>query len=105
MPQVLQEATTLVEELQAELNARTVLLEDVQRQLAESTQQAADLETLSSVDDETTRILNRYFDKALKDRLGGIEHTSRIREWLIGIPVALMVGITAILVAHYLLGF
>ena len=61
--------------------------------------------TYISVDDETTRILNRYFDKALKDRLGGIEHTSRIREWLIGIPVALMVGITAILVAHYLLGF
>jgi hypothetical protein len=102
---VLQEATTLVEELQAELTARTALLEDVRRQAVETSQRIADMQQLSHVDDETTRILNKYFDEALKHRLDDLEHGSRRREWLIGLPIALTVGIIAILFAHYILGF
>jgi hypothetical protein len=103
--QVLQEATTLVEELQAELTARTALLEDVRRQVAETTERAADMARLSAVDEETTRVLNKYFDEALKHRLGELEHSARGREWLIGTVVAVAIGILAILFSHFVLGF
>lgn len=102
---VLQQASTLVAELQAELTARTALLEDVKRQVAETTQRASDMEKLTSVDDDTTRILNKYFDEALKHRLENLEHGARGREWLIGTVIALVVGIGAILFSHYVLGF
>jgi hypothetical protein len=103
--QVLQEAITLVTELQDELNARTALLDDVKRQVAETTERAADIEKLSHVDEETTLILNKYFDEALKGRLETLERSARGREWLIGTVVALIVGVGAILVSHYGLGF
>jgi hypothetical protein len=103
--EVLREATTLVEELQAELTARTALLEDVRRQVAETTERATDMQQLAKVDDETTRILNRYFDEALKRRLESLEHSARGREWLIGTVVAVPVGILVILLAHFAFGF
>lgn len=103
--QVLQEATTLVEELQAELTARTALLEDIQRQVAQGTERAADMAKLSAVDEETTRVLNKYFDEALKHRLADLEHSARGREWLIGTVVAVAVSVIAILFAHFVLGF
>ena len=102
---VLQEATTLVEELQAELTARTALLEDVKRQVAETNQRAAEMKKLSHVDEETTRILNKYFDEALKSRLETLEYGARRREWLLGTVGALAFGIIAILFAHFVLGF
>jgi hypothetical protein len=103
--EVLQQATRLVEELQAELTARTALLEDVKRQAEQAAKRAGDMEKLSSVDDETTRILNTYFDEALKHRLEVLERVSRQREWFIGTVVAMAVGVIAILCAHYFLGF
>jgi hypothetical protein len=103
--QVLQEATGLVTELQAELAARTVLLEDVQRQVAEANRRVGDMEKLSRVDSETTTVLNKYFDEALTSRLETLERSARRREWLLGTVGALLFGITAILLSHYLFGF
>jgi hypothetical protein len=49
--------------------------------------------------------MNTYFDDALKRRLEHLERSARGREWLIGTVVALLVGIGAILLARYALGF
>lgn len=103
--EVLQEATILVEELQAELTTRTTLLEDVRRRVAETSRQAEDLEKLSQVDDETARAFNNLLDQALKHRLEDLERGARQRDWFIGTVVAVAVGIIAILVAHFVLGF
>jgi hypothetical protein len=103
--QVLQEAITLVEELKSELDARTALLASIKRQAAEATERATDMAKLSHVDEETTRVLNKYFDEALKSRLEVLERDARGREWLIGTVVAVVAGIVAILVAHFALGF
>jgi signal transduction histidine kinase len=103
--QALQEATVLVEELKTELDARTALLEDIRRQVEKTNRRAEDMEQLARVDDETTRILNRYFDEALKSRLGDLEHGAKRREWLLGTIGALLFGIIAILLSHYLFGF
>ena len=101
----LQEAVQLYEELRVELEARTALLEDVKRQVADTSRRAQEIEQLTRVDEETTRILNRYFDEALSRRLRDLEHGSRRREWLLGTFGALACGIIAILVAHYLFGY
>lgn len=101
----LQEATKLVEELQAELTARTALLEDIKGQVANAAERATDMERLSEVDDQTTKILNKYFDEALKRRLEELEQGARKREWFIGTVIAVAVGVTAILFSHFVLGF
>jgi hypothetical protein len=103
--QVLQEAITLVEELKSELDARTALLASIKRQAAEATERATDMAKLSHVDEETTRVLNKYFDEALKSRLEALERGARGREWLIGTVLAVVAGVVAILVAHFALGF
>jgi hypothetical protein len=102
---VLREATTLVQELQDELTARTALLEDVQRRVAEGSRQADDLEKLSHVDNETARAFNNLLDEALKRRLEELERGARQREWFIGTVVAVPVSIIAILFSHFVLGF
>ena len=105
----LQEATRLAHELTDELTARSALLEDVKRQLAEANQHAEEMRKLAQVDDETTDILNRYFDDALKTRLGELEKAARRREWGLaivgGMIVGLIVGVGSILIAHFLFGF
>jgi hypothetical protein len=103
--EVLQEATTLVQDLQAELAARTALLEEVKRRAAETSRRVEDLERLSHVDDETTRAFNNLLDEALKRRLEDLERGARQREWFIGTVVAVVVGVVAILVSHFVLGF
>jgi hypothetical protein len=101
----LQEATQLYEELRVELEARTALLEDVKRQVADTSRRAQEIEKLTRVDEETTQILNRYFDEALSRRLRDFERDSRRREWLLGTLGALACGVIAILAAHYLFGY
>jgi len=101
----LHEATLLVEELRAELEARMALLADVKRQVESTEERAREIKNLAQVDEETTRTLNRYFDEALARRLGELERGAKRREWLLGTVGALAFGITAILVAHYLFGF
>jgi hypothetical protein len=100
----LQEATRLVEELKDELDARTRLLEDVKRQVTETTERAEEMETLGQVDEQTTRILNKYFDEALQTRLHKLERSAQRREWLLATVGAVPVGVLVILVAHYLFG-
>ena len=102
---VLQEATSLVEELQVELIARTALLEDLRCQAAETAERVADMEQLAKVDAKTSRVLNRYLDEALERRLGILEQSARRREWLIGTIVAVAVGVIAILFGHFVFGF
>lgn len=101
----LREATLLVEELRAELEARMALLQDVRRQVEDTEQRARDVERLSHVDESTSQALNRYFDEALARRLGDLERESRRRDYLLGTFGALAFGIAAILLSHYLFGF
>jgi transcriptional regulator GlxA family with amidase domain len=103
--EALREATTLVEQLKRELDARTALLAEIKDQVAATTERATDLEKLAEVDDDTTRALNRYFDGALKHRLGELEQSARRREWLLGTIGAISFGIIAILLSHYIFGF
>lgn len=105
----LQEATSLARELTDELAARSALLEDVERQLAAESQRAEDMKRLDKVDEDTTRIINKYFDEALKRRLDDLERNARRREWGLaiagGLIIGLIVGIASILIAHFLFGF
>lgn len=101
----LSEATKLVHELAQELTARSALLEDLKKQYDEASQHVEDMEALAKVDERTTRILNQYFDEALKSRLEELEQAARRREWLIGTLVAFSVAIIAIPIAHFLFGF
>jgi len=103
--EVLQEATTLVQELQDELTARTELLEDVRRRVEEASRRAEDMQKLSQVEDQTVRAVNNLMDQALKRRLDDLKREARQREWIIGTLVAFVVGIIVILVAHFVLSF
>lgn len=99
--EVLQEATTLVQELQDELTARTELLEDVRRRVEEASRQAEDLEKVAQFDDETVRAVDNLVDQVIKRRLGDVKREGRI----IGTVGAFVVGIIVIVVAHFVLGF
>lgn len=103
--EVLREAATLVKELQDELTARTGLLEEIQRQVEEGRLKVDDLEKLSQVDDPTARAIRNVVDETFKRRLDELERTARQREWIIGTVVAVMVGMSAILISHFLIGF
>jgi len=96
--EVLQEATTLVQELQDELTARTELLEDVRRRVEEASRQAEDLERL---DDETVRVATNLVDQVFKSRLGDVKREGRF----IGTMGAFVIGIIVIVFAHFVLGF
>jgi hypothetical protein len=103
--QVLQQAVTLFGELQAELDTRAALLTHAKQQLAETTQQAADMQRLAAEDPEILCIVNEGWDRALERRFGTFERGARRREWLIGTVVAIAVGVIAILLSHFLFGF
>jgi len=96
--EVLQEATTLVQELQDELTARTELLEDFRRRVEEASRQAEDLERL---DDETVRVATNLVDQVFKSRLGDVKREGRF----IGTMGAFVIGIIVIVFAHFVLGF
>jgi hypothetical protein len=103
--QVLQEATTLVEELQAELSARTTLLERAKQQLDETARRTADMQRLTEEDPEIIRIVNEGWDQVLERRIGKLERGAICREVLLGTVGAVAFGIIAILLSHYLFGF
>lgn len=102
--EVLLEATTLVEELQDELTARTDLLKDVQRQVKEGRLEVDKLEKLSQVDAQTARAFQALMDETLKRQLEELERAARKREWAIGTVVAVPAGIIGILLSHFVLG-
>jgi hypothetical protein len=101
----LQEATTLVEELKKELDARTAILDSIKLQAAETSRRIEDMEKLAKVDSDTARILNNYFDEALTSRLTSLESRSQRRELLLGTIGAIIFGIVAIFLSHYIFGF
>jgi hypothetical protein len=99
----LQEATELVEEIRAELDARMALLQGVRDQLEQTTREVDNMRVLANADPETLRIANQYFDAALENRLGSLEGRARKREIFLATIVGLLVGVVAIAVAHYML--
>lgn len=102
---VLNEATTLIEELQSELSTRTALLEYAKRQLDETSQRATDVEKFLQVNEEDVRAVS----KIVEDRLEARERVASRREWIIGTvvaaPIAIVFGVVAILVGHYVFGY
>jgi putative transposase len=49
--------------------------------------------------------VNRKRVARLEARLGALERQARRREWMLATVVALIIGVAAILVSHYLVGF
>jgi len=68
----------------------------------ERAQQAAQLARLN---EEQAAAVNAFLDRLLEARLGTLERQARRREWMLATIVALIIGVAAILVSHYLVGF
>jgi len=104
--QALHEAITLVEELRAELDARTALLHDLTRDAEEQRQQAHDIAVLDQMDAETADSVNRLIDRMLQRRLSDLERGTKRREWLLATVVsglvALVMGVLATLLVQHL---
>jgi DNA-binding ferritin-like protein len=103
--EALQRAMTLFAELQAEMDTRAALLEQAKQQMAETRQQTEDLQRLAAADPELLRVADERWDRAVARRFSEFERGARQREWMIGTVVAVVVGIVAILLSHYLFGF
>ena len=101
----LEEAARLVDELQKELSARAAILAEIKAEAEAANREADDARKLADLNAETVSAVNAYWDRMLEDKLGAFERSARQREWTVGTVVALVVGIVAILLAHYLFHF
>jgi polyhydroxyalkanoate synthesis regulator phasin len=101
----LTKAGELLEELQTEVKARSVIIDGLASQTKEAEQRAEDAVRRAALNEEQAKAVDAYLDRALKNRLTELERTAGRREWVIGTVVCLIVGIASILFAHFLFGF
>lgn len=91
------EATGLVNEPQKELDARTALL-------GEQEQRIHDLEHRAEADPDTTDAPNECIGDVAR-LIGEFESRAVRREWLFGTLGGLVVGVSAILLTHFIFGY
>lgn len=102
-------ASALVEELQAEVLARTAIIESLTSQTREANERAEAAKLRAGLSEEESKAVDDYLDRALVNRLAELEKSAKKREWSLGTIVALLVGLVvgvgSILIVHFLLGF
>ena len=98
-------ASELLDELQAEVKLRSVIIEKLGEQRVEAEQRTADALLRASMSEEEARAVDSLVDRVLQTRLKELERNARRREWTIGTAVALVVGVASILASHFAFGF
>jgi hypothetical protein len=103
--EALERAGHLVNELEAEVQARSKLIEALAAEAEQAEQRAEDAVRRAAMGEEQAKAVDAYLDRALKNRISSFERSARRREWGLATVVAFIVGIACILVAHFVFGF
>lgn len=101
----LEKTSQMLDELQAEVRARTSLIEALVSQTDEAERRSEDAIRRAQLNEEQAKAVDAYLDQALKNRISELEMRARRREWMIGTVVALTMGVVSILFSHYVLHF
>jgi hypothetical protein len=98
-------AVRLLDSLQKEIAARSAIVQALAGEVAAAQTQAEHAAQLARMNEEQAAAVNAFLDRLLETRLGALERQARRREWILATVVALIIGVSAILVSHYLVGF
>jgi hypothetical protein len=98
-------AVRLLDSLQKEIAARSAIVQALAGEAEAAQTQAEHAAQLARLNDEQAAAVNAFLDRLLEARLGAMERHARRREWALATVVALIIGVAAILVSHYLIGF
>lgn len=105
----LMRAGALVEELQAEVLARSAIIESLFSQTRQAEERAEAAKLRAGLTEEESKAIDNYLDRALINRFAELEKSARKREWSLGTIVALVIGLVvgvgSILIVHFLFGF
>jgi hypothetical protein len=101
----LSKAGELLDELQADVLARTALIDSLAAKTQDAERRADEALTRADLSESEAKAVDAFLDRALKLRLAEVERNARRREWGIGTLVALIVGVGSILIAHFAFGF
>ena len=101
----LTKASALMDELRAEVDARTALVDSLAAKTREAERRSVEALQRADLTEEQARAVDAYLDRALQVQLGKVEHKARRREWGLAIVGGLIVGVGSILIAHFLFGF
>lgn len=94
----------LLDELQAEVQARMTLIESLAGKAQDAEQRATDALRRANLSEEDAKAVDAYLNRALTVQLSEVEGKARRREWGLGTIGGLVVGIAAILIGHFLFG-
>ncbi len=103
--EALSNAAELLDELQAEVRLRSVIIKQLGEQTAEAERRSEDAVRRAALDEEEAKAVDAYLDRTLQTRLRELEKKAKRREIVLGTVVALAVGVGSILISHYLFGF
>lgn len=95
----------LIAELQAEVAARTALIESLATKAQDAEHRADEALRRADLSEEEAKAVDAYLSKALTVQLSEVERKSRRREWGLATLGALIIGVIAILISHFLFGF
>jgi predicted nucleic acid-binding Zn-ribbon protein len=101
----LAKARDLLGELQAEVTARSQIIEDLAGETRQAEQRAQDAAARAGLTEKEAEAVDALLISALKQRLGELKQRARRREWSLATVVALIVGVVSILIAHLVFGF
>lgn len=107
--EALRNVRQLFADLEAEVQARSAVVERLTGEAYQAEVRAEEAMKRAALNEEQAKAVDAWLDRALQSRLGEMERASRRREWLLGTIVTsiigLAVGVAAILIAHFWLGF
>lgn len=102
-------ARALMEELQAEVQARTDLMNALAAQIQEAERRSEEAILRAGLNEEQAKAVDTQLNRALQARLSTLERKARRREWGLamigGLIVGLVVGVGSILIVHFVFGF
>jgi methyl-accepting chemotaxis protein len=101
----LTKASELVDELKAEVEARSAIIQSLASQTKEAEQRTEDAIRRAHLTEEEARAVDSYLDRTVANRLAEFEKRAKKREWALATIVALIVGVASILIAHFLFRF
>jgi len=103
--EALDKAGRMVQELEAEVRARTEIIEALAAETKDAEQRADQAVERAAMSEKAAKAVDAFLDRALENRIGSFEQSARRREWGLATVVAFIVGIICILVSHYGFGF
>lgn len=95
----------LIAELQAEVEARMILIDSLAARAKDAEYRADEALHRANLSEEEAKAVDAYLNRALTVQLGEVERKSRRREWGLATLGALIIGVIAILISHFLFGF